>query len=365
MTDAVTERYVVVVNDEEQYSIWPAGREVPAGWRAVGRAATKDECLADIETRWTDMRPLALRRAMEPLTAVGRSRPGSTPTSCRNRAHTRGGRMPQAARTITQAFRGAVAQFPDRTAVTAPDGDLTYRELDARSDALAGTLLRAGARRRLAGDPADPAPHRPRRGDARQSSRRAPPTCRSTRSTRRPRIAWTVRDSGTANWPSSPPAPTPAHGRPTVPGRPGRHPGRGARHAGRDPRPRPRRGRPRPRVRHLHLRVHRRPQGRPGGTAQRAAPVRRRTGAPRLRRARRVVDVPLRRVRLLRVGDLGPPAVGRAPADRPREVARAPQAFRELLRTQGVTVLSQTPSAFHGLVAADQRAGADPGRCGW
>ncbi|OYP10556.1 MbtH family protein [Streptomyces sp. FBKL.4005] len=66
MTDAVTERYVVVVNDEEQYSIWPAGREVPAGWRAVGRAATKDECLADIETRWTDMRPLSLRRAMEP-----------------------------------------------------------------------------------------------------------------------------------------------------------------------------------------------------------------------------------------------------------------------------------------------------------
>ncbi|KOV93028.1 MULTISPECIES: MbtH family protein [unclassified Streptomyces] len=65
MTDAVTARYVVVVNDEEQYSIWPAGRLVPAGWRAVGRAATKDACLADIETRWTDMRPLSLRRAME------------------------------------------------------------------------------------------------------------------------------------------------------------------------------------------------------------------------------------------------------------------------------------------------------------
>ena len=57
--------YVVVVNDEEQYSIWPAGREIPAGWRAVGKSGTKDECLAYVEEVWTDMRPLSLRRQME------------------------------------------------------------------------------------------------------------------------------------------------------------------------------------------------------------------------------------------------------------------------------------------------------------
>ena len=57
-------RYEVVVNDEEQYSIWPHGREIPAGWRATGVSGTKQECLAHIEQVWTDMRPLSLRKAM-------------------------------------------------------------------------------------------------------------------------------------------------------------------------------------------------------------------------------------------------------------------------------------------------------------
>ena len=57
--------YIVVINDEEQYSIWPEGREIPAGWRAVGKSGTKDECLAYVEEVWTDMRPLSLRRQME------------------------------------------------------------------------------------------------------------------------------------------------------------------------------------------------------------------------------------------------------------------------------------------------------------
>jgi MbtH protein len=54
----------VVVNHEEQYSIWPADRELPAGWRAVGKSGTKKECLAYIEEVWTDMRPLSLRQRM-------------------------------------------------------------------------------------------------------------------------------------------------------------------------------------------------------------------------------------------------------------------------------------------------------------
>lgn len=58
-------RFRAVVNHEEQYSIWPADRELPAGWEPTGKEGTKAECLAYIEEVWTDMRPLSLRKAME------------------------------------------------------------------------------------------------------------------------------------------------------------------------------------------------------------------------------------------------------------------------------------------------------------
>ena len=57
-------QYVIVVNHEEQYSIWPAARELPQGWRNAGRPGTKEECLAQIAVLWTDMRPLSLRKRM-------------------------------------------------------------------------------------------------------------------------------------------------------------------------------------------------------------------------------------------------------------------------------------------------------------
>jgi MbtH protein len=60
-----TRTYSVVINEEEQYSIWLADRDVPAGWRAVGKTGSKADCLAYIEAVWTDMRPLSLRRWME------------------------------------------------------------------------------------------------------------------------------------------------------------------------------------------------------------------------------------------------------------------------------------------------------------
>lgn len=56
--------YKVVVNHEEQYSIWPAERENPLGWRDAGRTGSKAECLEYIKEVWTDMRPLSLRRQM-------------------------------------------------------------------------------------------------------------------------------------------------------------------------------------------------------------------------------------------------------------------------------------------------------------
>lgn len=55
----------VVVNHEEQYSIWPEYKNIPAGWREVGKSGTKKECLDHIETVWTDMRPLSLRQFMD------------------------------------------------------------------------------------------------------------------------------------------------------------------------------------------------------------------------------------------------------------------------------------------------------------
>lgn len=57
--------YCVVVNDEEQYSIWPEERALPDGWRAAGTRGSKADCLAWIEQVWTDLRPLSLRQELE------------------------------------------------------------------------------------------------------------------------------------------------------------------------------------------------------------------------------------------------------------------------------------------------------------
>jgi uncharacterized protein YbdZ (MbtH family) len=71
------ELYKVVVNHEEQYSIWPLERENAPGWRDAGKSGTKQDCLAYIEEVWTDMRPLSLRKAMEAAagTPAGPPRP--------------------------------------------------------------------------------------------------------------------------------------------------------------------------------------------------------------------------------------------------------------------------------------------------
>lgn len=61
--------YKVVVNHEEQYSIWPADRENPLGWNDAGKTGPKAECLEYIKEVWTDMRPLSLRKQMEEAAA--------------------------------------------------------------------------------------------------------------------------------------------------------------------------------------------------------------------------------------------------------------------------------------------------------
>ncbi|MGU3778864.1 MbtH family protein [Burkholderia metallica] len=62
MTEHNEARYRVVVNHEEQYSIWPEQREIPAGWRDAGKIGSRQDCLDYIDTTWTDMRPLSLRK---------------------------------------------------------------------------------------------------------------------------------------------------------------------------------------------------------------------------------------------------------------------------------------------------------------
>lgn len=65
--------YVVVVNDEEQFSIWLAHKPIPAGWRDAGKRGLKAECLEYIKEVWTDMRPLSLRKRMEADAAATKS----------------------------------------------------------------------------------------------------------------------------------------------------------------------------------------------------------------------------------------------------------------------------------------------------
>ncbi|GAA3756875.1 MbtH family protein [Salinactinospora qingdaonensis] len=55
----------VLVNDEEQYSLWPSYLDIPAGWQDTGVSGSKDECLAYVQETWTDMRPRSLRKQME------------------------------------------------------------------------------------------------------------------------------------------------------------------------------------------------------------------------------------------------------------------------------------------------------------
>jgi MbtH protein len=67
MTDEPVDEttYLVVINDEEQYSIWPAHRPLPDGWHDAGMRGPKQACLDHIDAVWTDMRPKSLRDAME------------------------------------------------------------------------------------------------------------------------------------------------------------------------------------------------------------------------------------------------------------------------------------------------------------
>lgn len=75
--------YKVVVNHEEQFSIWPQRRETPSGWSDAGVSGSKAECLTYIESVWRDIRPLSLRRSMEPGRAAPELACPDTPSQTR------------------------------------------------------------------------------------------------------------------------------------------------------------------------------------------------------------------------------------------------------------------------------------------
>jgi MbtH protein len=75
-----TGAWKVVVNHEEQYSIWPAEGECPLGWKDAGVSGTRAECLAHISEVWTDMRPASLRARMGGSTTPAAARESTTPT---------------------------------------------------------------------------------------------------------------------------------------------------------------------------------------------------------------------------------------------------------------------------------------------
>lgn len=59
--------FYVVINKEQQYSIWPVNKEIPLGWEKVGVKGTEEECLTHIKKVWTDMRPLSLKKIMDKI----------------------------------------------------------------------------------------------------------------------------------------------------------------------------------------------------------------------------------------------------------------------------------------------------------
>lgn len=67
-TDASSQQFSVLINHEEQYSLWPEWKAVPAGWRVV-KSGDRASCLQFVEEQWTDMRPLSLRKRMDGVSA--------------------------------------------------------------------------------------------------------------------------------------------------------------------------------------------------------------------------------------------------------------------------------------------------------
>jgi amino acid adenylation domain-containing protein len=143
MTDSLGSTHIVIVNDQEQYSIWPAGRELPDGWRTVGARRTREACLDHIEQIWTDIRPRHARTASTPPT--GSTSPavptGTSPSDLGSTSASARGSNPADADVVSRFLAHAAAR-PDAPAVVEDGAVLTYGQLETASAALASLLLR-------------------------------------------------------------------------------------------------------------------------------------------------------------------------------------------------------------------------------
>ncbi len=118
--------YTVVVNHEDQYSIWPADTEKPKGWTYAGKTGPKSECLAYIKEVWVDMRPLSLRKTAERTINTDAAHPEYP---C-----------------IHHLFEAQVVRTPDAVALVYEDEQLTYQQLDHRANRLARHLQGLGVK---------------------------------------------------------------------------------------------------------------------------------------------------------------------------------------------------------------------------
>ena len=123
--------YKAVVNQEEQYSIWPADRENPCGWENTGKSGKKKECLEYIRNIWVDMRPRSLRNQIDETSgAINNIQRDHPKYEC-----------------IHHLFEACAEKSPDALAVIFEDEQLTYGALNRRANQLAHYLLKLGLRR--------------------------------------------------------------------------------------------------------------------------------------------------------------------------------------------------------------------------
>ncbi|MGD8657264.1 MAG: amino acid adenylation domain-containing protein [Desulfobacterales bacterium] len=120
--------YKVVVNPQEQYSIWPANRKNPYGWDDTGKSGEKYECLAYIKDVWTDMRPLSLRKQID------------------NRAQDFYGTYPnyQFDKCVHHLFEEQALRTPEAAAIVFEEQHINYAELNCRANKVAHYLQSMG-----------------------------------------------------------------------------------------------------------------------------------------------------------------------------------------------------------------------------
>jgi MbtH protein len=116
-----TREYQVLVNSEEQYSLWLAGQAIPNGWRQVGPKGQKQVCLDYVKEVWTDMRPLSVRKAMEKYQAEQAARKAEAADGVQNAESAPGAEGAESAASAEAAERAESAPPPQQQPTASGD----------------------------------------------------------------------------------------------------------------------------------------------------------------------------------------------------------------------------------------------------